>query len=224
MADIGTDHGYVPIYLVKNKICTKAIALDINIGPLKRAQEHIREYQMEAYIETRQSDGLTALKPGEAETIVITGMGGDTIMKILKSGEAIAGAAGEIILQPQSEQEETRKFLVREGYHILEEDMVSGDGKFYPIMRVRKALGQWNAGAFGYDRIALKYGPVLLGCKHPVLKEYLLWQQGQKEKVLMQVRENALGESRKKNERRILNELADIHAALNLFLNKEVEE
>ena len=72
LADVGTDHGYVPIYLVERKHIPSAIAMDIRTGPLERAREHIRMYGMEDYIQTRLSDGVAALKPGEADTILIS--------------------------------------------------------------------------------------------------------------------------------------------------------
>ena len=73
LADVGTDHGYVPIYLVERKRIPSAIAMDIRTGPLERAREHIRMYGMEDYIQTRLSDGVAALKPGEADTILRAG-------------------------------------------------------------------------------------------------------------------------------------------------------
>ena len=89
LADVGTDHGYVPIYLVERKRIPSAIAMDIRTGPLERAREHIRMYGMEDYIQTRLSDGVAALKPGEADAILIAGMGGGLVIHILESGRAI---------------------------------------------------------------------------------------------------------------------------------------
>ena len=76
LADVGCDHGYIPIYLIQKGQIPRAIAMDINQGPLLRAREHIREWGLEDYIETRLSDGVEALKPGEAQCLVIAGMGG----------------------------------------------------------------------------------------------------------------------------------------------------
>ena len=90
LADVGCDHGYLPVYLVLNKRITGAIAMDVGKGPLSRAKEHILAYGLEQYIETRLSDGLTALKPGEADTLVIAGMGGPLMEQILKKGSLVA--------------------------------------------------------------------------------------------------------------------------------------
>lgn len=136
LADVGTDHGYVPIYLMEQGKIPRAIAMDINAGPLERAKEHIAGCGMGDYIETRLSDGLEALRAGEAESILIAGMGGGLVIHILEAGEAVAKSAGELILQPQSELERVRIFLEENGYVTDAEDMVFEDGKFYPMMRV----------------------------------------------------------------------------------------
>ena len=79
VADVGTDHGYVPIYLVKNNLSPAGIAMDVNKGPLEKAQEHIREEKLGGKIATRLGNGLAPLEPGETDTVIIAGMGGDLI-------------------------------------------------------------------------------------------------------------------------------------------------
>lgn len=187
LADVGTDHGYIPVYLAGKERIEKAIAMDVNQGPLERAQEHIRQYGLENCIETRLSDGLQALKPNEADGIVIAGMGGNLMKRILVQGEQVAHTAKELILQPQSEIMEFRKFLWESGYSITAEDMVLEDGKYYPMMRVVYE----KSGAEMPDVLALKYGEKLLEQKHPVLKQYLLWQKMQKEQILANLQKNA---------------------------------
>lgn len=113
LADVGTDHGYVPIYLLQQKRIPRAIAMDINRGPLERAKEHSRLYGLEEYIDLRLSDGVNALKLGEADSILIAGMGGGLVMHILEDGKEVCHRAKELILQPQSELERVREFLRR---------------------------------------------------------------------------------------------------------------
>ena len=103
LADIGTDHAYIPIYLTQQKKITEAVALDVNEGPLQRAEEHIRENGLEAEIETRLSNGFQALQPGEVQSAVIAGMGGGLVIRILTEGEEVVRKLEECILQPQSE-------------------------------------------------------------------------------------------------------------------------
>ena len=140
LADVGTDHGYVPIYLLEQKKIKSAIAMDINKGPLERAREHIHLYGMDAYIQTRLSDGVAALEKGEADSILVAGMGGGLVMHILEEGKDICQAAGELILQPQSELCSVREYLAENGYVTEAERMVFEDGKYYPMMRVHLSL------------------------------------------------------------------------------------
>ena len=89
IADIGTDHAYVPIFLAKEGKITKALAMDIKKGPLERAKTHIQKQGLSDMIEVRLSDGLSAFQKGEAETIIISGMGGALIQKILEEGKEV---------------------------------------------------------------------------------------------------------------------------------------
>lgn len=168
LADVGTDHGYIPIYLMQQEKIPSAIAMDINEGPLERAKEHIALYGLQAYIQTRLSDGVAALKPGEVEAVLIAGMGGGLVMHILKDGEKVCQSAKELILQPQSEIEHVREFLREEGYTILAEDMVYEDGKFYPMMKV-----QYQGENVEELKLSDLYGGLLLQNRHPVLKTFL---------------------------------------------------
>lgn len=136
IADIGCDHGYVAMELIRRHICDKVIAMDINRGPLEQAKSNIREYGMQEYIETRLSDGTEALQNGEVDGIVCAGMGGKLIIHILTQNEELTKGLQQLILQPQSEIYEVRNFLREAGYRIDKEDMICEDGKYYPMMHV----------------------------------------------------------------------------------------
>ena len=176
LADIGTDHAYIPICLIQQKKIAEAVALDVNEGPLQRAEEHIRENGLEAEIETRLSNGFQALQPGEVQSAVIAGMGGGLVIRILTEGEEVVRKLEECILQPQSEIEKVRAFLLEKGYEFLEEDMVCEDGKYYPMMKVRPPVADIageDTEVKCWDTVQLKYGKLLLEKQHPVLREYL---------------------------------------------------
>ena len=113
LADVGCDHGYIPIYLLQKKKIKKAIAMDINQGPLMRAKEHIQEWGLENYIDTRLSDGVGALKPDEVQSVVIAGMGGPLMEKILTEGEEVLKTVTELVLRPQSEMDILEDFSVK---------------------------------------------------------------------------------------------------------------
>lgn len=177
LADVGTDHGYIPIYLVQTGKISKAYAMDIGKGPLLRAKEHIAQCGLGDYIETRLSDGVAALAPGEAETILIAGMGGGLVLHILTEGKAVVEKAKELILQPQSEIERVREYLYRNGYKIDREDMVCEDGKYYPMMHINLLE---KAESIEYTpqewKIIYRFGELLLQEKQEILHQYLLYR------------------------------------------------
>ena len=141
--------------------------MDLRKGPLERAREHIQMHGLDAHIETRLSDGLDKLLPGEADSIVIAGMGGMLVVKILSQGQKGLSSVKELILQPQSDLDAVREYLHRTGFVIVKEDMIFEDGKYYPMM---KAVHGENTD----DRkIWFLYGRLLLENRHPVLKSYL---------------------------------------------------
>ena len=135
LADVGCDHGYIPIYLLQKKKIEKAIAMDINQGPLMRAKEHIQEWGLENYIDTRLSDGVKALKPNEVQSIVIAGMGGQLISEIL-SADIEKARKCNLVLQPMNAQYELRKYLISNGFSITDEDIAIEGFKVYNIMNV----------------------------------------------------------------------------------------
>jgi len=167
LADVGTDHGYVPIYLVERKLVPSAIAMDVNEGPLNRARENIREHGLEEWISTRLSDGLTNLKIEETDSVIAAGMGGGLVIRILSDQKEKAERLREIILQPQSGIAKVRKYLNENGWQIVEEDMVLEDGKYYPMMKAVRGEEE------PYSEAELEFGKLLLHKKHPVLKCYL---------------------------------------------------
>lgn len=182
LADVGTDHGYIPIALVQERVIPSALAMDVKEGPLSRAKEHIREFRLESYIHTRLSDGVQSMRPGEADSVLIAGMGGALTVKILSEGRDILETVKELILQPQSELDKVRRYLEVSGYCIVQEDMVQEDGKYYTVM---KAVH----GEMRYDReIFYRYGKLLLKNRHPVLKDYLEYRRESSGRILEQVR------------------------------------
>lgn len=136
IADIGCDHGYVAIELMKRGLCKHVIAMDVNKGPLAHAIGNIESYCMSEYIETRLSNGTQALAKGEANGIICAGMGGKLIISILEEGREVISDMEQLILQPQSEIDEVREYLRNSGFIIEKEDMICEDGKYYPMMRV----------------------------------------------------------------------------------------
>lgn len=172
MADIGTDHGYVPLFLWEQKKIDIAFACDINRGPLARAAENIAHMGAADAIQTRLGSGLAPLAAGEAQSVVIAGMGGMLICNILSAHPEVAKAAQEWILSPQHDLEAVRRLVGEMGFVLDTEVMVQEDGKFYHIFRCVKGEPVPQSLA------ALRYGGHLLE-----QKDALLWQELQQEET-----------------------------------------
>ncbi len=172
LVDVGCDHGYLPVFLYLEGAIPGAIAMDVRKGPLSRAQAHISQYGLNTYIETRLSDGLEALKPGEGDTLVIAGMGGPLMERILTDGADVRESFQEMILQPQSDVPHFRRFVAEIGWKIIEEELILEDGKFYPMMKAVHGEKKHVPADLPYT-LSERFGGMLLERKHPSLKKYL---------------------------------------------------
>ena len=180
VADIGCDHAYTSIYLCQAGIAPKVIAMDVNKGPLVGARAHVEEAGLASQITIRLSDGLQKLAPGEADTVLLCGMGGLLMIKILSDFPEATASLKELVLQPQSEVGEVRMFLHKQGYEITKEHMLKEDGKFYVMMRAVKSTAP-QAYETECDYL---YGKLLIEEKHEVLLEYLEREQRLRTDVL----------------------------------------
>ena len=158
VCDVGCDHGFVPIYLIEQGISPRVLAMDVRSGPLNAAKEHVAEHGLRSVIETRLSDGLHNYNIDEADTLICAGMGGRLMMRILSDDRRKTESFRELILQPQSEIEQFRGWLRRQGYCITDENMIEEDGKFYPMMRVVINAERQDARACGYEEICKELG------------------------------------------------------------------
>ncbi|MDE7311485.1 MAG: class I SAM-dependent methyltransferase [Eubacterium sp.] len=197
VADIGTDHGFLPIYLVERGICPQAVAMDIRIGPLERAQEHIQAAGLADRIQVRLSDGMNGLGQQEADSAVIAGMGGLAVIHILEqAGERLADFK-ELALEPQSDLFKVRRYLREHRMYIDREALVYEAGKFYPILHVsiqkpmefqgmcrqeycgvveeiKKSLLEKLGEEARVQDLFDTYGVCMIAVRHPVLKKMLL--------------------------------------------------
>ncbi len=139
LADVGTDHAYIPVYCVEKGIIKSALAMDVNDGPLSRASSSIKKYGFEDQIKTRLSDGLLNLSLGEADVIVIAGMGGLLIKEIIEKGKGVIDNDTILILQPMIAPMELRTYLYSSGFNIEDEYVVREENKFYNIFKVKKS-------------------------------------------------------------------------------------
>lgn len=136
LADIGTDHGYIPVSLLLEGRVKRAVAADIGAMPLDHARRTAAACGVEENLDFRLGDGLSVLEPGEADVIVIAGMGGDAITEIL-SAAPWSRAGPLLLLQPMSKAEVLRAWLPLNGYEVFREELVQDKGVLYPILSVR---------------------------------------------------------------------------------------
>lgn len=190
-ADIGTDHGFLPIYLVQSGRCPQAVAMDIRKGPLLRAQEHIAAAGLEHVIQVRLSDGLQELAEGEADSAVITGMGGLSVIHILEEAQAQLAWLKELVLEPQSDIAKVRRYLREHHLYIDRENLVYEAGKFYPVLHVvtekkdleesgrenrqqmRRLLLEKLVDEERLERLLDEYGACIIYGRHPLLGKLL---------------------------------------------------
>lgn len=131
IADIGTDHGFVPVYLAQNNIIKSAVAADINEGPLNSCKRLVSECSLENVVKTKISDGLDALDKNDFDTVIIAGMGGELIADILSRHSYIKDK--HIILQPMTHPDTARKFLYDNGFEIDNDIIVRDTGHYYNV-------------------------------------------------------------------------------------------
>ncbi len=175
VADIGTDHGFIPISLVEDGIIKKAIAMDVRKEPLLRADMHIKEHGLSESIETRLSYGLDELKEGEADTVVIAGMGGRLIIDILERGKSLVPSIDTFILSPHTGWEELRVYLRTNGFEIIDEAFVYEDDKYYLILKAKYSGDNYSKASSSEEisKIYDMFGQILIKKKDKLLCEYL---------------------------------------------------
>ena len=184
VADIGCDHAYLPIWLARENVSPYIIASDINAGPIDRARENIEDAELLERIDIRQGDGLSAITSGEVKSVVMAGMGGKLMIRILSEGEDVLREVSEIIMEPQSEVALLRHFLQDNGYRIISENMVCEDDKFYPLIKAVPGQMNWD------KEIYFRYGKILLREENPVLHEFLLLEREYCSNLLKELAEN----------------------------------
>jgi len=167
LVDIGTDHALLPIFLLQNGKIDKAVAADVSCGPLEKGRENAVLHGVFDKIDFVLSDGLAKITPQNDATCVIAGMGGETVMSILTAHIDIAKTFPQLILSPQRNVPDVRRFLHMNGFGIVDEAMVLEDGKFYHILNcVPKPQKPFCAGGYAFGRHLIK-------AKDPVLRQFI---------------------------------------------------
>lgn len=159
VVDVGTDHAFLPVWLVLQGRVTSAIASDLREGPLARGAETAREHGVSDRVEMRLCNGLAGIAPEEADTVIIAGMGGENIAQILAAAPWTADGGHTLLLQPMSKMEVLRDFLAHNGYEITREQLVMDRGTVYPVMEVVRGHMELTQGQL-YAGVRLLHDPL----------------------------------------------------------------
>lgn len=193
VADIGTDHGYIPIYLVKKNICNSAIASDINKGPIRKAEINIRNEELQNKIECRLGSGLNTIKFGEVQEIIIAGMGGNLIRDIIDENISIFKSVDTLILQPVQNPEVLREYIYIMGFTIVDEELCIDENIFYEIIKVKYDKNKRNI-----DTIFYEVGERLIEKKHPLVNRFINKKIDKYRTILNYIKENGNSAKRRK--------------------------
>lgn len=209
VADIGCDHGFTSIYLVQSHRAVRAIAMDINQGPLARAKEHILQYGLSDKIIPRLSDGAKELLPNEADTLLISGMGGALIRRILLDSREVAVSAKELVLSPQSEIFLVRKCIHEIGFRIAAEEMVLDQGKYYVVIRAVPGKETYE------EEIDYLYGKKLMDSKDETFVCFIQKEEIRVNRILQNIEEQQVSKSGELKKKKLLREKAQIQEVMN---------
>lgn len=179
VCDVGTDHAYIPIYLMEDKRCRRAVASDVKLGPLHAAEENIRNNGFENCIVTRLGYGIDTISENESDVIVIAGMGGILITNILEKGINKARKANLLVLQPMNSIEFVREWLYSEGFDIIDEELAAEGEKIYVVISAR-----WDGIRRQYSQVYYHIGRKLVEKRDPLLEKYINRKIIQLESVL----------------------------------------
>jgi tRNA (adenine22-N1)-methyltransferase len=138
LADIGSDHALLPVFLAQKGIIVSAVAGELNPGPYAAAVKQVVEAELQDIIAVRQGDGLAVIEPGEANVITIAGMGGQLIVQILTQGISKLGNVTRLVLQPNVGEEAVRRWLVAHGWFLTAEYILQEDGKTYEVLTAER--------------------------------------------------------------------------------------
>ena len=220
LIDVGCDHGYVSMEAVKRGLCGKALACDINRGPLLSAEKNIEAAGLKGSIRTVLSDGLKALSAEDIKmpsVLLCAGMGGALICSILTEGKDRLELIDRLILSPQSEPELVRSLLLNElSYDIVSETWIKDEGKYYVLIEAKRAAEKESCGSAPYSSSELLFGRKGLLAKDKVLYEYLRLQLRSSEEALNRALRGSSDNAKKRQTE--LNELIrDINIALEYY-------
>lgn len=194
IADIGTDHGYIPTYLLSSGKIDFAILSDVNKGPLENAKKEVESKNLENKVSLRLGSGIDTVEPFEVDEVIIAGMGGILISEILESKKEVSHNLKKLILQPMQAQSELRKYLLNNGYEIIDEVLVKEDFRIYEIIVCKYSNKNTKV-----DEIYYEVGEKLIQNKDELLNEFIDKKIYSYNQVIEKIKNNENMKSKKEN-------------------------
>lgn len=217
VADIGCDHGYVSIFLARERKCKEVIAMDVNPGPLEIARKNIQQAGLGDRIQCRLSDGMMALQPGEVDTLLIAGMGGLLVCRILEQSPKVLERVMTLVIQAQSDLTEVRRAIWQLGFCINEEKFCQDAGKYYVAIRAVRGREE-----IPYTAEECTYGRLLPMRKDDLYRRYLLQEKEKREMLCRQLRERGT-EGARNRVTEMQQEIQEIVRILTVYEDKDAE-
>lgn len=213
LSDIGTDHAYIPIFMVLNEKCEKAIGSDIGKGPVEVANRNIMKHNVQDRVETRLGGGLKPISEDEMDVCVIAGMGGMLIREILNDDLEKAKKAKALIIQPMNYIELVREWLFKNGFEIYDEGLINEDFRIYNVIAAR-----WTGAVISKDPVYNYIGEKLIEKKDPLLKTYISRRIGIIDKIVKEM------SAMKDKDSALMSEYINIRDGLILLLKRIEKE
>ncbi|MDD3224516.1 MAG: class I SAM-dependent methyltransferase [Clostridium sp.] len=206
IADIGTDHGYLPIYLIKKGYCKKAVASDINEGPIKKAEKNVKKEKLDDLIQLRFGAGLSTIKKNEVNAVVIAGMGGNLMKNIIEENREIFKNLDFLIAQPVQNPEVFRKYVYESGYTVIDENVVKDEGKYYQILKIK-----YGNSVCKLKDIYYEVGEKFLHKDNAIVKEYIFYKIEKYDKIFNNIKDDTkLAENRKNQIKQKIRDLQEM--------------
>ncbi|HEX7159778.1 MAG TPA: class I SAM-dependent methyltransferase [Trebonia sp.] len=181
VADIGTDHALLPIYLVSTGKCPRAIAVEVHEGPYEVARAAIESFAMGDAVDLRRGDGLKPLMPGEVDAVVIAGLGGGQMIRMLEDAPQVRASVPWFVFQPMDDAADLRRFLVDHGFRLADEELVRDGDEIYEIICAAPGRERID------DDLLYEVGPRNVERRDPLLAEFIERRIQRYRRILIQV-------------------------------------
>lgn len=214
LADIGSDHAYLPCYAVQKGITAKAIAGEVVDGPFQSAKKQVKQTELEGQIDVRLGNGLDVLVPNEATCITIAGMGGLLISAILEKGIDKLGAVKRLVLQPNVGSNIVRTWLLENNWELVNEEILEEDGKIYEILIAERGIP--TKPYSNHAKTALLFGPFLMAQRHEVFLKKWKLEKEHWQRIIKEMDEKSQNATTNSKRQELMNQIKQVEEVLGI--------